>query len=423
MAKRPRRLHRKLSPNGASLFRVVTSAGTFQDSEIYEMSITGGTAAANPDISPSTAEFTIESAVTIQRDTTVHIQLADWFAQQLGSYGGATAAQIQDRFKGRKGLTEVEDKAWKIRGKADFKTIVSASSWTTLLRVARRTTSPVANENMLTSLLRATNHPSITPYMSADAPGAATYDYVFANDPGLTFEEVVNKYGTDLGTFPQHRRNGSLRFLSIGRRRQLLTEGVATQLPLLRSQGISPAQWSQSIESASNQLVNVRRLADGSEFRQNWPLPDGTAPVLLETQDVDMLHARIMTENYRYWMNALNNQANSGRMELQSVTIDLIMLLSSKKTVDRRVGTQLLALNPGDLIYLSYDWPVAIQAPYYANQIKETITPDSWTLELSLYHPRDVVGTYDGDLPEVPARVWDSAVYPWNSESREWNKA
>lgn len=419
---KPRRLHRKLSPLGEPLFRVVTDAGTFQDSEINAIEITGGNADANPAISPSVAQFSIGGAVTINRDTSVHIQLSDWFANKIGSYGGATAAQVKDRFKGRKGLTEVDDLAWKIGKVANFNTTVSASSWTSLLRVAKRTTSPVANENILTALLRAANHPAIGSRQTVDAPGAATYDLVFANDPDLLFSDVVTKYGTDLGTFLQQRRNGSLRFLSIGRRREQLFEGVATQMPLLRSQVLSPAKWSQNIESASNQLVNVRRLADGSEFRQDWPLPSGTTPVILEAREVDMLHIKTATENYRYLMNALNNQENTGRVELESVKIDMILLLSSSKQVDRLVGAQILAMQPGDLVYLSYDWPVAIQAPYYANQIKETITPDTWEFELSLYHPRDVVGTFDGDLPAVPARVWDSMVYPWDAETREWNK-
>lgn len=420
---KPGRLHRKLSPDGLPIFRVVTDAGTFQDDSIQEISITGGNASASPDISPSVASFTAEGALNITRDTTVHIQLSDWFADIVATYGGGSAALIKDRFKGRKGLATTEDISWKIGKSSKFSTTVTSSSWTTLLRVAKRTTSPKANESMVTTLLRAANHPSIGARQPVDAPIVASFDSVFANDPDLNFTDCVSKYGTDLGTFLQQRRNGSLRFLSIGRRRQMLTEGVSSQMPVLRSQGISPAQWSQGIESASSQLINKRRLEDGSIFSQVWPLPDGTSPVILETQEIDMTQAKIMTENYRYQMNALNNQENTGRMELESLKIDLIMLLSSSKSVDKKVGAQLLAMQPGDLIYLSYDWPVAIQAPYYANQITEKVTAKSWELELQLFHPRDVVGTFDGDLPEVPARVWDSAVYPWNDETREWNNA
>ena len=422
MAKQPGRLHRRLSPNGTPLFEIATDAGAFNDDGIQEIVIHRGNDSAAAEISPSTLSFVVNGAQNIRRNTDVTVQLTTEAANRF-AYAGITAADIRARFKGRRAQLDVDDVAWKINTVTKFYTTVHASSWTSLLRNTRRTTSPEAGANIGSTLVWAWNHPDLPGKQPLSYAPLNRFDTLHAKEWGLSFDDLSTKYGTDLGILFQHLRNGGVRILPLGYRHTLLNQRLVTEWPVLRSQTLSPAAWSTQSEGASHQYLVKRRLENGGEYSQVWPLPEGSTPLLLQDEEIDLLHIMptAVDETFRYVANSRNYQANLSRYEIDAIRFDMIHLLSSSKEVDRRTAAQILKTEAGDPIYLSGDWPVAIRGPYFANKISESINSDSWEIEFSLFHPRDVLGLFDGEVPSVPAKVWDSMTSEWNDATGSWN--
>lgn len=424
MAKKPGRLHRKLSPDGSPLFSLTAGGTTFNDDSIISITTHRGAAQAETSIAPSTMEFRVPGAPNILRDSDIRLRLTTAAAAKFAVNTGILTSGITDRFNGRKGTTSVEDKAWKTGSTAaDFNSTLVASSWTSVLRNRRSKFTATAGASQFAPLLAAFTNSNVNTRQPIEYSGAeSSYsDTVAVTETDLTFSDVVTKYGTDLGVLFQHRRNGTVNIQSPRWRNYLLSLRATSRWPILRSQGISPAQWEQPIEAASEQFVLTRRTSTGTLYTQTWPLPASASPVMLETTDIDLTQIIPRTTNYEYVMNGLNHRTNGRRMALNSLTVDMIMLLSSTKPVDRRIAAQLLELEHGDPIYFSGDWPQAIRGSYFASQITENIDSETWEMVIDLSHPRDVLGLIDGEIPQAPPRVWDQFVTTWDETPLTWN--
>lgn len=421
---KPGRLHRKLSPNGTPLFEIVTSGRTFNDLDINSFTIRRGNADASPEISPSSLTFKTPGANSIPAGTSVKVRLTT-YASILFAGAYVSRFSILERFNGRRAACSVEDIAWKAGRSSKFYTDVSATSWTSLLRNTSRRVSATAGQNVGSELAYAMNHPGLVGKQETTVDHLASFDTVYETENGLTMEEITSKYGTELQTLFQHRRSGSVSLLTQNRRNYLLDYPGTLQDPILRSQTLSPAEWDTDIETESTQFIVNRRLANGTPYSQVWPLPTDVTAVTLKDQEINMLHV-LPTGNwvtYSRLANSLNLKSNYSRMEIKSLRFDMIQLLSSSRETDRKCAAQLLFLEAGNAIYLSGDWPEGVRAPYFANEITETVTPDSWEIQLTVFHPRDVLGRLDSEIKPVPAKAWDSATYPWNDETRQWNQA
>lgn len=424
MVTKPGRLHRKLSPNGESIFRLTVGDNVYDDSQINSFTSRRGEASAETAISPSTLEFKMPGAPNFQRDSRVILRLTPEAAARFAAGTGITAAMVQDRFRGRKATTTVDDVAWKVgANKQKFYSTITASSWTSVLRKRRSRFTATAGDSQFKPLLDVFTHPNVNVEQPVTYSGAeATYsDTVAVTESDLSFDDITAKFGTDLGVLFQHKRDGSVNFMSPRYRFYLLGSRAGFRWPVLRSQGISPAQWAQPVESASEQFVLTRRTSTGTIYKQTWPLPGGAAPVMLETTDVDLSQVVPRTLNYEYVMNALNNRTNGRRMAMNSLTVDMIMLLSSKREVDRRIAMQVLELEAGDPIYFLGDWPQAIRGSYFASQITESVDSESWSITIDLSHPRDVLGLTDENIPQPKPKTWDQFVTTWDNTPGKWN--
>ena len=109
-----------------------------------------------------------------------------------------------------------------------------------------------------------------------------------------------------------------------------------------------------------------------------------------------------------------------GSYSIPSVEIDLLHLITSPRRYDRDQAARLLTMEIGDPVYLSGDWHHQLQGIHFATGITENITGAGWSLTFSISPAQTVVGSVS---PTVPARVWDSATYPWSDESRTWDAA
>src|SRR5699024_3701594 len=61
---------------------------------------------------------------------------------------------------------------------------------------------------------------------------------------------------------------------------------------------------------------------------------------------------------------------------IPTVRVDLLMLLRDGGQYALRIARQMLELEVGDPIFLSGDWPNALQGTHFADGIKETLKPD-----------------------------------------------
>lgn len=414
------RLHRRLSPNGNAIFTLRVGDTTYNDHTLHSVVIRHGASGPEASYSPSTVEFSVAGLIGEYHNLPVRLSLNSAFAERYASYsGGAFAADwLTDRFVGRGAGRTIKDEA---PDKAT--TTAQATSWSVLINSARRQITPVRGERVSTLLERALKHPGLGNRIKTKFDSNQYFDIVQGEVKPASAKDIVSKYGTGLGIHIQHERNGTLEFLPIARRRAVMMQQIeSNRWPILRSQGISPATWKQAIENADKQFVLEYATSNGSEYSQAWPLPDGITPFMLEQQSVDWRHVTRDTDNSDHLMNSLTITKNLPRTELESLTIDMIYLLGSKNVYHRRIASQILNLHEGDAVFLSNDWVPLVRGPYFAQEITETITPDEWTFELQLSHSRKVLGLYDWEMPEVPARVWDSARKAWDSTNSTWNE-
>ncbi|MGO3555865.1 MAG: hypothetical protein ACTINZ_10865, partial [Microbacterium gubbeenense] len=244
------------------------------------------------------------------------------------------------------------------------------------------------------------------------------YDRVAISEDGaLKFPELIGKYATDLGILIRETRAGKTEAYPSEYRRDLATGiQLATMPHLTRGQTLRPAKWAQSNEQPG--------------LRLNYSVTNDAGEVSVRTAEVLSNLGLVITEDedwsYVYGDDTLQTfleaygrvQERSARhYRLESISVDLLHLITSPFSYHREQAGNLLALEAGDPIFLAGDWNDRIQGVHFAQQIKETITADEWRLDLSLYPIAQVLGTVS---PPVPARVWDSMRHPWDTESRSW---
>lgn len=420
MAKKISRLHRKLSPTGAPMFQLRVGNETYTDDELHSVTIRHGSSGPGASHPIPTIEYAVSGLIGTYHNQPVSLRLTPTFASRFAGYsaGAFTAARLAPRFTGRGAGKNVTDE------RTDkYSTTATGSGWTALLEGAARLITPSPGERVSTLLTRTFAHPGMGNRIPTKYANPNDFDHVQGETEPATTKDIISKYATGIGIQIQQERDGTIEFLPISRRRALMLQQLESyRLPILRSQGISPAQWAQPIEQADTQYVLEWATANGTEYSQTWPLPDGLTPFMLEQQTVDWRHVTRASGNAEHLMNALTIDRNLPRTELQSLTIDLIYLLSSGNAYHRRIAAQLLALDAGDAVFLSRDWVPLIRGPYFAQEITETIAPNEWKLQLTLSHARRVLGMYDHEIPEVPARVWESARLAWNQTTATWNE-
>lgn len=418
---RPGRLRRTLAINSTeSLFELfIEDAGTYTADQFGEVSISHGSSGPEGGVTVPTMSATVADSFPARAQRQVRLRLSDALATRITAGTPYTAANIRDRFRGRMAADTIHDYGDGNRRTTD----IQCTSWIALLRNSARTVPFYANGLILASLRTLIAHPSLSNSgrLSVLYPDTAHSDRTFEAE-SLTFSDAISKYCADLGILAQVRRDGDVSLLPITKRREILQERIASQWPILRSEALTPATWTQPIETPSVRYELLHLTDQDTVFRWEWPLPPGAdTGVLVETEEVDWSNIRTITENYRAYMDALNHRTNTIRHTLNSITIDLLMLLKSSRAYDRRIAAQLLVLHEGDPIYLSGDWPTAIRGPYLVTGIKEQITSQQWTLELDLGHPRNVLGLADNEIPAVPPKVWDSAYTAWNETAVPWD--
>jgi len=409
------RLYRKLKP-AAPLFSFATNDGTsWNDHTIRSATINRGHSGRGGGVFPSTLELEVSSSNSVRTGKHCTLVLTGSGADLVAAATGATAATIQRRFTGRIGRQSIDDRGI-IRHRS---TRFMAASWTAQLPrdhtiqtiPAGQSVHAIINQLMTPRRLEG----RITPVRMADIPQHGTVHTAPA--PG-TYSDLIGKYTTDLGILVRDTRTGASQILTHKFRRDRAVAGMASAIPLTRSQVLAPARWEQSNDMIPRNFrltyVNASNVLVGSTYGE----ADSTIP---ETVAVDMSHVKF-TDTSQPTMEAYAQRAQDWQSSyaVPSVTVDLLALITSPHETHRRQAGQLLSLEAGDPVYLSGDWYSQLQGIHYAEGIREHISPDAWELELSLVPAHVAVGEIS---PPVPARTWESAQHAWNTDPRTWGNA
>lgn len=408
---RPGRLYRKLDPEQA-LFRLTIEDGTdLRDGTLTGVTIKRGSGSPGGGVSPSTLEVGLSGFAAVRSGLHCSLSLTTYGAQLLNSRVGATASVIAPRFSGRIGRQHVDD-----RGRRQVTTLMAAS-WTSQLSRTAKEYTPAVGENIAEVIGQLMTSPALprlsTPTRLAP-PGQ--YGTVHQAQDSQTYGEI-GKWTSDLGLTVRETRAGGQQIMTHAQRWDDAVGQMTGRIPIIRAQALAPAKWQQDSEG----IPRNQHLTWGSGAGTNsatWgDVGDPNAVVV----DHDLTHARfnnedqVRSEGFR--LRALEWES---AYAIPNVEIDLLHLITSAKKYDRDQASELLSLEVGAPIYLSGDWHSQLQGIHFVTGLTESITGTGWSLSLSLAPAQTVVGSVS---PVVPARVWDSATYPWSSESRRWNAA
>lgn len=405
------RLYRKLQPE-RPLFRLTLEDGTdLRDDRLTGVTIKRGDGSPDAGVSPSTLEAGLSVFAGVRSGQHCEMSLTTYGAQLLGDLTGATPNVVQPRFVGRIGRQHVDD-----RGRRQMTTLMGAS-WTAQLARVRKGYTPSVGENILTvisELMTSAALPRLSPptrLASGDQYGTVHQ----AQDP-QTYSDI-GRWTTDLGITVRDTRAGVQQMMTHPQRWEDALTRMSTRIPIIRSQALAPAQWEQSSEGIPRNHRVTWGYGTGTDTGL-WGDDDDLKAVVVEH---DLTHARFNNEDQvraeGYRLRALDWETGYSIPEIE---IDLLHLITSTRQYDRDQAAELISLEVGAAVYFSGDWPIQLQGIQFVTGVSETISGTGWSLNLSIAEAATVVGT---GTPTVPARVWDSATYPWDDESRTWNAA
>lgn len=424
MARKPGRLKRtlnKIDNSGAYFFAFYTPNEVYYESTIHEVVIHRGKAERGGGLHPTTMEIKVVGLppATIT-GTTARLFMRDLPSDLLANHldGSSSGANLAMRGVGRIGTLEVEDTG------RSFATAISTASWTArMLRRTSRVYIPKPGDTPATVLMETIGWTEPDPPAGLTVTASTGFDTVASTQDAINFRDAVGKFGADIGVYLLDTRAGVTRIMSLPARAAEAVAKAGVNMPLVRSQAIAPAQWSQKNDAPAIRLnYRIINAAGNLVMRtidtQTW---DPT----FETVTLDWSYMQSQSNgtsghSFQEGYSIVNETANR-TYRLQSVKVDLLQLIDSDSAYGRLVAAQMLRLEVGDPIFLSGDWPPSVRGVHLAEGITETITPEEWTIELHLSVWGEIMGAYP--QPTVEPRVWESATNRWNNETKEWNQA
>ena len=420
---KPSRLHRwleKATGVTGPYFEIYSvPTGALRDDVIHGITVTRGNGERGGGYTPNLLEVSTKGLDTVDIvGWTVEARLTSGAAEAIATRcGNVTAEQIRQRYYGRFATTEVEDRG------TQFSTTYTASSWFTQLLYSNLIALPLAGARVSTYL---EDLFSISdPWRHINIAFYGSFPYVaVTEEKSLSVKDGLSRYGDDIGLLFRETRDGLTKVMTLPYRTSQALAAVESSIPLTRSQAISPASWSQSNERASLSLDVTVTANDGHVATLTVEDPDD--PGWKESSSVDWSQIRIEDEG---WFESHSYREARARVfttstrwyQIPSITVDLLYLLRSDKTYHQQQAGRLLTLEVGEPVFFSADWPPELRGVHFVEGITESIEPDGWEMKLSLIPWAPSTGSKT--LPSVPAKIWDSARYPWDQETRTWNEA
>lgn len=407
MRTRPGRLRRTLDRLGipSPLVTVTGDNFTADDDQVSSVSISHGGSDPSPGVQPSTCETVIQRPLWLKTGQPLTVKLTQQAAAAIATLTGTVPTYtIVNRFAGRVGAQDYDDRADRLSAR------LAAASWSAQLSRVNRTQWINAGVAVSTAIRSLSTSPAV-PEIEFAAFG--TFDVLAADMPDATYRDTMGKLTGDIGVMLRDTRAGVLEAWALPYRMSWAEGQLGSKYPLTRSQAITPAKWSQPNE---NLPAKVRAEWIGSDGQPAAYSAGGTEDSIREVHDWTHIQAR--TDGLLMHGRSLVRQQWERVLRIPSIKVDLLYLLASDNPYHRGQAGMLLALDAGDTIGLSGDWNNDLRGIHIVSGIDEQISSEAWTITLSLI-PHLLVFGYAG--PAVPPMVWESATYPWDDETRNWN--
>lgn len=417
LANKPGRLYRKLDWLPKPLFALQTDPlGNVTDDSIRRITITRGKSDNSGGVHPSTMEVELGNNLVGIAGNLIGLVIrsapAAALAEKIGGVG--SEAYFSPRFRGRLGRQTMEDMGDK---KLPINSMMAAS-WSSQLSYSPDVHTIPSGTNIYTLLQTILKPSYLGSRMNVIRPDLTPLDYTFGDVTGK-YSDLIGKFAADIGILVRDTRDGRLEVLPMPWRR----DDALARMPLIpslsRSQALSPASWVQPNEQPATEYRLTYRDANNIvKTIVTSPTGEvtGTAPV----EDIDWTHFRAYTDQWQY-IHGLRASGFDDRFRLETVTVDLLELLSSPYEYHWQQALYILKMQVGDPVYLGEDWPNPLKGVHFAEGITERIDSETWEFELNLVRFRELTGSEPTGT--IPARVWSQANYPWSNETREWGQA
>lgn len=388
-------------------------------SDISEVTINRGGSDPISGVTPSTMEITVRGTVARQHGNRVRLFVSDLTAATMTATTSADPATIMDRFYGFVGIQEIND-----NGKYNTTTF-KCSSVTAAVRSSRLKTQLTVGARVVDEIKRLfTDGKLLRTPAPVEYPGDVVWDEISSKSERdwRTYGETLDRLTTDAGVLLSHHRNGVLRPESLQSRMKALPNQAKWAYPLLRSQAIAPATWLQPADIVAKDIAVKRRGSDGAEYTSTLKAADSMLSYP-EVEEYDMLHLVQKSDTYTRFARAKRNQVNGVSHALTGITVDLLALYRQARrgsAYARRVVIQMMQLEEGDPVFFTGDWPEPLRQPLMATGITEHISPDEWTLTITLDPPSHALGLFSSEITNAPARTWSSVLSRWNDTPGAW---
>lgn len=386
------------------------------DEDIHSVVVHRGKSGRGGGHTASTMELTVNGVLSpTSTGQNVRYFMRDLMAADLAAYTNQTQAAIQYRYEGRLGKIDVEDTA------SSKVSTIYAASWLSRVYMSTHAAYPKAGDTIDKIFSDALSLPDNPRGIFVDFGG--TFDPVAADQDAATFSDAATKYGSDIGICFFELRSGRTLICTLPYRRSRVTGLATTWLPLTRSQAISPATWRQANEHTANRVMYSLINANGNKVTRTAEIDTGDPLKETVTKDWTYIKSSVNGTSGQLYQEAYGEvyKTNTRQFSIPSIKVDLLYLLDSPKDYHHHQAGQLLAMEVGDPIFLSGDWPAELRGTHLAEGIREVINGNEWYLEFDLVRYADALGF--PDTVNITPRVWESAVNNWDQETLQWDKS
>lgn len=418
---KPSRLYRRLADRLAlPLFRLTVNGWENQDDNtIQAVTINRGLGQPGGGVAVTTLEVDVagDFAQAPFTGSSIRLVINDTTAlRYLTGVLGRPATDFADRFRGRVGPIEVPDNG---NGRT-MSTKLTCSSWISQEAYSgrkRTLTRPTFLNDAVQQLMYAEGR-----LYTMHSYGER--DVLYETIENTTYGDEINKLTADYEILIGDLRNGDARFMYLPWRVEQAAARVYTQAPLMRSQVIAPAKWEQANETYATKY-EIRFVGPDGNMTGTTRYSQSSLAPAADTRDLDWSYIQSRTNHWDFASRAIIYRQTTNRFAIPSVKVDLLRLLTSDNPYDRRVAGELILAETGDTVNLAGDWPNLIGGVYVITGMTEKITPDEWSINMSLATASAALGTVLSDIPDqdnIPPLVWDQATRTrWSDDDRKWN--
>lgn len=416
MSRTPPRLWRKLGASAPVARCYTEHAGDLLDDRLVSLTMTRGD--GNPaGFVTASADVRVKGtlpAVTAS-SSDLRVVLTDHALERLTALTGRDISHLRYRYAGRTAGQTVTDDGDHDRARTT--TQLSSASWSTRVKDARRGGTFTTDAYNVRDLYQSVYERSWSAGAAAgNIPmtfvdlSSGLYGRRFTPEDGpvidVTAGDAWGKYAADLGILIRTTRTGAIEVLSSDALDDRRTRWASYAPHVVhRSHVLAPIEWQQRITTPGTLRYSIKR-DDGTTVATSISIGTDPASAAWPLEDLDLTDLIVVNEDtLAAAMTARVSRSALEQFSLTSVTVDLLRLLTGSPA-HRDIAAQLLAMEIGDPVPISNDWPDAVDGVYHAVTLRERMTRTAWELEVELLPTTHVTGR---PSPSVAGQTWDTA--------------